>query len=875
MVAISSRVSNDKTPPDFNSSFDGLGLMLQDGEAVVADSTPLPASASGLVLPDQILPSQLFVIPTPGPIIYPTLIAPMMVWHPTAMATVEEVLAKQKYIGLLLTKEETLPDDPKLSDLYSYGIIAKILKRIKLPDGNIHILVQGLKRFKVKRALSEKPLLMIEPEYFDEAQPEKTIELDALTRNVINHVRELSESHPFFNEEMKVALLNAPNSGIAADIVAFALGLPKSESQSFLETISVTERFEKLLVHLKREQDVADVQKKINDEVNNRLNTLQREFFLREQMKLIKKELGMEEDGKDKSTRSFRERIKEAKMPEDVEKIALEEVEKFETLNEQSPEYNISRNYLDILCGLPWSNETKDLLNLTHAREILDQDHSGLEKVKQRIIEFIAIRNLQSKNPEASKKGSIILLVGPPGVGKTSIGKSIAKSMGRNFYRFSLGGMRDEAEIKGHRRTYIGAMPGKFIQAAKRAGSKNAVIMLDEIDKLSSSYHGDPASALLEVLDPEQNVNFLDHYLDVPFDLSQMIFIATANSTDTIPEPLLDRMEVIQLNGYTFEEKEQIAKRHLIPRVFERAGLSAHEIKIDRKTLKAIIHDYAREPGLRVLEQLLEKLSRKVAAKIVERRESKEKLRLPILIEEEELLGYLGPKRFSSEMADRMTAPGVMIGLAWTQMGGEILFIEAAELPGSGQIKLTGKMGEVMLESAQIAWTFVKKRLIEEGILTAAQLKEKDVHVHIPAGAIPKDGPSAGITLASALYSLFTGRKARHRTAMTGELSLTGKVLPIGGVRDKLLGAKRAGIETVVLPAENKRDLYDLPIELLKSLDIHFVSKIDEVFQLVISQPKGVVKALPQTAAKPTRRRRAKKAVKKPASRKISYSRAH
>jgi len=860
-------VNNDK---DSNTDFtDEMDMLLQEpGSAAVAQETPTP---SGLALPDQILPQHLLIVPTPGPVLYPTLIAPLVVWHPKVLATIDEAVNRNKYIGLLLTKEDHLPDEPKLNDLYSYGIVVKILKRIKLPDGNMHVLVQGLKRFKVKRHLSENPFLVAEPEYFNETQPEKTIELDALTRNVINHVRELSETHPFFTEEMKVALLNAPNSGVAADIVAFALGLTKTEAQSFLETISVTERFEKLLVHLKREQDVADVQKKINDEVNNRLNTLQREFFLREQMKLIKKELGIEEDGKDKNSRSFRERIKEARMPEDVEKIALEEVEKFETLNEQSPEYNISRNYLDTICSLPWSTETKDLLNLTHARDVLDQDHSGLEKVKERIIEFLAVRKLQSKKENAPKKGSIILLVGPPGVGKTSIGKSVAKAMGRNFYRFSLGGMRDEAEIKGHRRTYIGALPGKFIQAARRAGSKNAVIMLDEIDKITTSYHGDPASALLEVLDPEQNVNFLDHYLDVPFDLSQMIFIATANTTDTIPAPLLDRMEVIQLNGYTFEEKEQIAKKHLLPRILERTGITTQELKLDRKTLRTIIQDYAREPGLRILEQQLEKLARKVAAKIVERQEAKERLRLPIVIEEDDLLDYLGPKRFNQEIADRMTTPGVMIGLAWTSMGGEILFIEATDLPGSGQLKLTGKMGEVMTESAQIAWTFVKKRLIEEMVISPSQLKEKDIHVHIPAGAIPKDGPSAGITLASALYSLFTRRPARQKTAMTGELSLTGKVLPIGGVREKLLAAKRAGVDTVILPEENRRDLYDLPIELMKSLQLHFVSKVDEVFNLVIAPPRK----LPAPVINKMNKKKAKKSVKKSASRKIAYSRAH
>ncbi len=828
-----------------------------------------------MALNDQILPQQLLVIPTQGPVIFPTLIAPFVIWHPKAMNAVEEALNKQRYLGLILSRENTIPDRLAAHDLYSYGIAVKILKRIKLPDGNIHILVQGLRRFKINRYLSEDPTLVVEPEYFDETPPEKTVELDALTRTIISHVKELSDNHPFFTEEMKLALLNAPNSGVVADIVAFALGLQKADAQAFLETIPVKARFEKLLVYLKREQDVAIVQKKINDEVNSKINTLQREFFLKEQLKLIRKELGMGEDGKDLNSRTFRERILEAKMPVDVEKVALEELEKFESLNEQSPEYNITRNYLETLCTLPWSHETEDQLNLSHARTVLDQDHSGLEKVKERIQEFLAIRNLQSQKNKSVKKGSIILLVGPPGVGKTSIGKSIARAMNRNFYRFSLGGMRDEAEIKGHRRTYIGAMPGKFIQAARRAGSKNAIIMLDEIDKLSSSYHGDPASALLEVLDPEQNINFLDHYLDVPFDLSQMIFIATANTTETIPGPLLDRMEVIELTGYTFEEKEQIAKKHLIPRILERSGLSHQDLKLEKGVLRTIIHDYAREPGLRILEQTLEKLARKVAAKMVDRRESRERLKLPILIQEGDLLDYLGPKRFTQEIANHMTTPGIMVGLAWTSMGGEILYIEATDLPGSGQLKLTGKMGEVMTESAQIAWTFVKKKLIEDMVMTPAQFKERDVHVHIPAGAIPKDGPSAGITLASALYSLFTKYPARNKTAMTGELSLTGRVLPIGGVREKLLAAKRAGIDTVILPYDNKKDLYDLPIELLKSLRIEFVSKVDDVFGLVISDKTAKLKAKAKTAVPRTKAKKAKKAVKKQPSRKPFYSPAH
>jgi len=814
------------------------------------ESNPPPAPKnSGLAKPDQVLPNPLLVIATPGPVLYPTLLAPLVVWHARSIATIEEALLHQSVFGMLLTKEDGITDNPMLSELYSVGIAVRVLKRVKLPDGSIQILVQGIKRFKVKKAIvagqtaaktesAEQPHLVVEPEYINDIVPDKTIEIDALTKNIINHVRDLSQTNPFFTDEMKLALVNAPHSGVAADIVSFALALRKTDAQEFLETFDVKERFEKLLIHLRREQDVANLQKKINDEVNNKIQTLQREFFLKEQLKQIKKELGLEEEGKEKTSRTFRERIAEAKMPADIEKITLSELERFETLNEASPEFNISRNYLEALVDLPWSKKTIDNLNIDHARTILDEDHFGLKHVKDRIVEFLAVRKLKSANSANSnhQRGSIILLVGPPGVGKTSVGKSIARSMGRNFYRFSLGGMRDEAEIKGHRRTYIGAMPGKFIQAARRAGSKNAVILLDEVDKISQSYSGDPAAALLEVLDPEQNQNFLDHYLDVPFDLSEMLFICTANTISTIPAPLLDRMEVIELSGYTLEEKEEITKRYLLPHALESAALKPSQLKLSRTTIRTIIRDYAREPGLRTLQQQLEKLARKTAAKIVERHESRERLRFPIEMKPENLREWLGPKRYWNEVAERVTHPGISIGMAWTSTGGDILFIEAVSLVGSGQLKLTGSMGEVMTESANIAWTYVKKRAIEELGVGADYFKNKDFHVHLPAGAIPKDGPSAGVTLATALYSLISGRIVKTKLAMTGELSLTGKVLPVGGIREKLLAAKRSGIQTVLLPEANRKDLEDLPVELLKTLKIHCVDHIDKVFELALEK---------------------------------------
>jgi ATP-dependent Lon protease len=510
-------------------------------------------------------------------------------------------------------------------------------------------------------------------------------------------------------------------------------------------------------------------------------------------------------------------------------KIAEDELRKLETLNEQSPEYNVARTYLETLTSLPWNVETDDILDLDYAEQVLNEDHYGLERVKERILEFLAVKKLTEEH-ETSLKGSIICLVGPPGVGKTSIGKSIARSLGRNFYRFSLGGMRDEAEIKGHRRTYVGAMPGKVIQAYKRAGSKNPVLMLDEIDKLGRSFQGDPASALLEILDPEQNDKFVDHYLDAPFDLSQTIFVATANDLSTIPEPLLDRMELIEIPGYTLEEKEEIATRYLWPRVLRNHGLKPSQVRVPKKALKQLMLDYAREPGVRTLQRTLERIARKGAAKTL-----RQKGKAAIVVKADELKEWLGPKRFENDLAERITRPGVLVGLAWTAMGGDILFIEATRTPGSGQLKLTGKMGEVMTESANIAWTYVRRILAEEGEMTERDLKGYDYHLHIPAGAIPKDGPSAGVTMAATLYSLITGRTAKSKLAMTGELSLIGKVLPVGGIKEKLLAAKRSGVTTVILPDFNRKDLDEIPERHIRGLNIHFVKHFSEVLPLVLS----------------------------------------
>ncbi|MBI3534722.1 MAG: endopeptidase La [Deltaproteobacteria bacterium] len=778
-----------------------------------------------LVLPEQLLPPNLFILPIQNNIVFPTLMVPLLVTQPRFVATIEEAISRQRMLGLILTRQGEVTEDLQPKDLYDVGVIVKILKRLKMPDGTVNLLVHSMKRFRIKKILSDRPYIVVETEYIEDIV-EKSTEMDALTRAVVSNVKKLSEVNPFFTEEMRLAMINAPGAATVADLVAFALALSKQDSQEFLETLSVKKRFEMLLVHLKREQEVADVQKKISEDVNSKINKMQREFFLKEQLKTIKKELGVEEEGKGKTSRTFKQRIEDAGMPEEAKKIALEELEKFDGLSEHSPEYNVCRNYLEMLCSLPWSQETKDNLDLKCARQVLDADHYGLEKVKERIIEFLAVRKLKQ-----DPKGSILCFIGPPGVGKTSVGKSIAKTLGRKFYRFSLGGMRDEAEIKGHRRTYIGAMPGKVIQGIKRAGSLNSVLMLDEVDKLGQSFMGDPASALLEVLDPEQNHAFLDHYLDVPFDLSKILFICTANNTSTIPPALLDRMEIIELPGYTLEEKEEIALKFVFPKELNEHGLKPNNLKIERTALRRMMLDYAREPGLRNLQQLFRKICRKVAAQIVEANT----LGKSVIITEENLITWLGPKRFYNEIAERITSPGVVVGLAWTTLGGDILFIEALDVPGTGNLKLTGQMGEVMLESAAIAWSYVKKKAAQEFKLNLDYFKNRDFHLHIPAGSIPKDGPSAGVTMATAMYSLLSGRLAKQKFAMSGELSLIGKVLPVGGIKEKILAARRAGLTDIILPKLNEKDIPEIPKYALKGINLHYIAHVDEAIDLALN----------------------------------------
>ena len=789
-----------------------------------------------LVPIDSVLPQTLFVIPIQTSPIFPGMVAPLVLSKPKLIETAEQAMANRGIVGLILTKDD---------GTYSVGTAVRIIRKLNTSDGGMTVLVHSLKRFQVKKTVREEPYMVVQVDYKDDIL-EKSIELDALTRSVISQVKKLSESNPFFTEEIKLAMINTPGSGALADLVAFALSLKKEDAQDFLETTVVRQRFEKLLFHLKREQEVAEVQRRINEDVNQKIHRMQREFFLKEQMRSIRRELG--DDESNRSADKYRERIEKMKLSEEAQKIALEEVSKLESIPETSPEYNVTRNYLDWMLSLPWSVHTSDNLDLKHARKVLDEDHYGIEKVKERILEFLAVRKLK---PDA--KGSVLCLVGPPGVGKTSLGRSIARAMERNFFRFSLGGMRDEAEIKGHRRTYIGAMPGKILNALKRSGSSNPILLLDEVDKLGTSFQGDPASALLEVLDPEQNQAFLDHYLDVPFDLSNTLFIVTANTTATIPAPLLDRMEVVELSGYTLEEKQAIAHKHILPKELEKHGLKPGQVEIPETTMRKLMLNYCREPGVRSLQQTIGAICRKVAAKVVENPRLKK-----IVLKEKDLYSYLGPERFENELVRRTQAPGVVVGLAWTPMGGQILFIEASDVPrrlsaeplsriaarehmhelpksdnSFGQFKLTGQIGEVMTESAAIAYSYVKKKT-KSNKVARKFFDENDIHVHIPAGAIPKDGPSAGVTMATSLLSLVTGRRARSDVAMTGELSLTGKVLPVGGIREKVLAAKRAGIKTIILPKQNKKDLKEIPPQNLKGLKFVFADAVEDVFKTAL-----------------------------------------
>jgi len=773
------------------------------------------------------IPKILNILPIKGGVIFPNMTVPMAVKEKNIHELIDDALKKEKLILTVLQKDENV-ENPKFKDIYSVGTVGLILKMLRAPDGTMRLIIQGIKRARIKKALKEEPYLVAEIEEIEDIIKTKNEkEIEALRTNVLGLLKEIVQNIPYIPEDFLIIAMNITEPGKLADFVAGYMQFPNEEKQKILETQEVLERLKSVLKLLTQEKEIISLSQKIREEISEKIDKQQREYYLREQLKAIQKELG-EIDERTKEVEELRRKIESAKMPKEVEEIALKELAKLERIPPGMPEYTVVRNYLDYLIELPWSKETEDNLDLKRARKILDEDHFNLEKVKERILEFLAVRILK----KGDVKGPILCFVGPPGVGKTSLGKSIARALGRKFIRMSLGGIRDEAEIRGHRRTYVGALPGRIIQGIRQVGTKNPVFMLDEIDKIGIDFRGDPSSALLEVLDPEQNYSFSDHYLEVPFDLSKVFFIATANTTHTIPPPLLDRMEVIEIPGYIEYEKIEIAKKYLIPKEIQANGLSEFKIDFDEKAIKKIIIEYTREAGLRNLEKKIGTILRKIAVEIAEGKKFNE-----IKIEEKDVEKYLGPPIFFSETKIRGGIPGIATGLAWTPVGGEILFIESTKMPGGRNLILTGQLGEVMRESAQAALSIIRSKAEKLGIEKDFWNKY-DIHIHVPEGAVPKDGPSAGITILVSLVSLLKEKPINPEIAMTGEITLRGKIMPVGGIKEKILAAKRAGIKEIILPKLNEKDLSEIPEYVKKDLKFYFVENVDEVLKIVFGNKK-------------------------------------
>ena len=790
------------------------------------DEGDAPANNT-IVAAADILPGTLYLLPLSERPFFPAQALPLLLNEEPWLPTIEAAASReQRVIGLILVKpdsaEKALP-----SDFHEVGTAAR-MHQLARNEGRLQFIAQGLKRFRIVKWLSNEPPYHVQVEYLSEDDAADVEELRAYSLAVINTLKELIPLNPLYSEELKFFLnrFNTHDPSPLADFTASLTTASKEELQEILATAPILERLKKVIVLIKKELEVAKLQTHIRKQVEEKMSEHQRKFFLREQLKAIQQELGIAKDDRTADVDRFRERLTTRQVPEGALKRINDELDKLAILETGSPEYAVTRNYLDVMTELPWGVYSSDNLDLKHAREILDRDHDGLEDVKDRIIEFLAVGALKGQ-----VGGSIILLVGPPGVGKTSIGRSVAAALDRKFYRLSLGGMRDEAEIKGHRRTYIGALPGKFIQAIRDAKTANPVIMLNEIDKIGASYHGDPASALLEVLDPEQNNEFLDHYLDVRFDLSKVLFMCTANQLDTIPAPLLDRMETLRLSGYITAEKLQIARNHLWPKLLERSGLERDRIQLDEEALRQIIEGYAREAGVRNLEKQLGRIVRKSAVEIVEGREG------PIAVESPKLDHYLGKPPFKPETP--MTGVGVVTGLAWTAMGGATLNVEATRVHTKNRgFKLTGRLGEVMQESANIAYSYISAHL-EEYQADPKFFDEAFVHLHVPEGATPKDGPSAGITMATALLSLARGQLPIRLLAMTGELTLTGLVLPVGGIREKVIAARRVGVHEIILPEGCRGDAEELPEHIKEGMTLHFVERFRQVVDLVFASERA------------------------------------
>jgi ATP-dependent Lon protease len=782
---------------------------------------------------DVRIPGRLPVLPLKETVVFPESLTPLAIGQERSIKLVDDVVANDRVLALVTVKDPSV-EQPGWEDLYEIGTAAVVHKLIRVPDGTLRILVQGLSRIRITERVQEDPYLIAEVEPVpDVVEPSR--ELEALTRNVQNLFARIIGLVPYLPEELEVAAANVESASALAHLVASTIRVKTEEKQRLLELDDVGDRLREISRILNRELEVFELGSKIQSQVQSEMEKGQREFYLRQQLKAIQEELG-EGDAEQAEINELRERLEAAELPEEVEKAARRELARLEKLPSAAAEYGVIRTYLEWILTLPWNQTTPDNLDLEEARRVLDEDHYDLDKVKERIIEYLAVSKLKN-----DLSGPILCFVGPPGVGKTSLGQSIARTLGRKFVRISVGGVRDEAEIRGHRRTYIGAMPGTILRALRDAESKNPVFLIDEIDKMGADFRGDPASAMLEVLDPEQHSSFRDHYLDLPFDLSKVLFICTANQLETVPPPLLDRMDVIHLSGYTEEEKLGIVRKYLVPKQLEAHGLRLDQVLFGEKSLRLAIREYTREAGVRNLERQLAALLRKAAREFAEGRTK------PIRVDERRIRRWLGPRRFSGEVRRRTADPGVATGLAYTAVGGDVLFIEATAYSGEGRLRVTGQLGEVMQESAQTAHSWVRAHAVELG-LDPLWFADHDVHVHVPAGATPKDGPSAGITMATAIVSLARSRPVSDRVAMTGEITLTGQVLPIGGVREKVLAAQRAGIEKVVLPRENEPDLEELPKETRKALEFALVDTIHEVLEVAFDgQPLRAAGKRPST----------------------------
>ncbi len=814
----------------------------QEQHAAGQDTKTAKEDGEATIVPiEQTLPDRLFLISLSGRPIFPGIFTPMMINDSDDTKVVERAYNGDGFIGIVMVQDDT--ETVTASSLCTVGTVARIMKKINLPDGGVNIFISTIKRFRIKKVLNERLPMAAAVEYLEDEEDD-TIEVKALTRALISEMKEVSENNPLFSEEMRLNMINIDHPGKIADFIASILNIDRHEQQKVLEMMNVRQRMEQVLVYIKKEQELLRIQKKIQNELNEHIEKQQREYFLKEELKAIKEELGMTTDAKSSDYQKFKEKIDALQFSGEIKETVDSELEKFALMDPNSSEFIVSHNYLDLIANLPWNDETQEDYDLAEAKARLEADHYGLDDVKKRIVEYLAVRKLRKDN-----KGAILLLVGPPGVGKTSVGRSIAHAMNKPFFRFSVGGMRDEAEIKGHRRTYIGAMPGKILQGLKIVKTRSPVFMIDEVDKMGSSYQGDPSSALLEVLDPEQNVNFRDNYLDLPFDISNIFFILTANTLDSIPEPLIDRAEIITLSGYIDQEKILIAKKYLIPKNLVKNGLKKNQVKYTDKALRLIAESYAREAGVRNYEKSLDKIHRKLITSMLAPGEKdggqkdgkpdaalKDLLGKKIKITDSDVAQYLGKPVFDESEIKKADVPGTAIGLAWTSMGGDTLLIETVPILGKEGFTLTGQMGDVMKESASIALSWVKRYIVDRRVKEPEWFDRNTIHLHLPEGAVPKDGPSAGITMATALLSLLMDKPIVPALAMTGELSLTGQVLPIGGLREKTVAAKRNKIKHIIIPQSNVRDLDDIPERVKKGLSFHPVARMEDVIKLAFKE---------------------------------------